>query len=95
MSVAANRYARALMDVLYPDHAEQGLQQTRALLAAVVEASPLAIIVFDADGVVRRSNPAAERLLGKTASATAGSPVDNPVRPRADGPYRCVMKVAW
>ena len=27
MSVAANRYARALMDVLYPDYAEIGLDQ--------------------------------------------------------------------
>jgi F-type H+-transporting ATPase subunit delta len=27
MSVAANRYARALMDVLYPDHAEMGQDQ--------------------------------------------------------------------
>ena len=27
MSVAANRYARALMDVLYPDGAEDGLKQ--------------------------------------------------------------------
>jgi PAS domain S-box-containing protein len=51
--------------------AEAGLQQTRALLAAVVEASPLAILVFDADGVVRRSNPAAERLTGKTLAMMA------------------------
>src|SRR2546425_12575884 len=27
MSVAANRYARALLDVLYPQNAEAGLQQ--------------------------------------------------------------------
>src|SRR5262249_41199611 len=52
--------------------AEAGLQQTRALLAAVVEASPLAIIVFDADGVIRRSNPAAERLVGQAALVAVG-----------------------
>jgi PAS domain S-box-containing protein len=59
--------------------AEAGLQRTTAMLAAVVEASPLAIVVFDRDGVIRTWNPAAERLfgygggemVGKTA-ATAG-----------------------
>ncbi|PYS12001.1 MAG: ATP synthase F1 subunit delta [Acidobacteria bacterium] len=33
MSVAANRYARALIDVLYPEKAEAGLQQLRDFLA--------------------------------------------------------------
>jgi len=33
MSVAANRYARALMDVLYPDKAEAGLQQLQDFLS--------------------------------------------------------------
>jgi PAS domain S-box-containing protein len=56
--------------------AEAGLQQTRALLAAVVEASPLAIIVFDADGGVRRSNPAAERLVGQAVLVTVGGDND-------------------
>ena len=33
MSVAANRYARALMDVLYPEAAESGLRQLQAFKA--------------------------------------------------------------
>src|SRR5438105_8340587 len=33
MSVAANRYARALIDVLYPQKAEAGLQQLRDFLS--------------------------------------------------------------
>src|SRR5919108_1273048 len=33
MSVAANRYARALMDVLYPDKTETGLQQLQNFLS--------------------------------------------------------------
>lgn len=33
MSVAANRYARALMDVLYPDKAEAGLHQLQEFLS--------------------------------------------------------------
>jgi F-type H+-transporting ATPase subunit delta len=37
MSVAANRYARALMDVLYPDHAEQGQQQLQSFLTLLIE----------------------------------------------------------
>jgi PAS domain S-box-containing protein len=56
--------------------AEAGLQQTRALLAAVVEASPLAIIVFGPDGLVRRSNPAAERLIGQPAAVVPVAAAD-------------------
>ena len=37
MSVAANRYARALMDVLYPDHAERGLEQLQSFLTLLIE----------------------------------------------------------
>ena len=33
MSVAANRYARALIDVLYPEKAETGLRQLRDVLS--------------------------------------------------------------
>jgi F0F1-type ATP synthase delta subunit len=33
MSVAANRYARALMDVLYPEKAEAGNQQLQEFLS--------------------------------------------------------------
>ena len=51
--------------------AEAGLQRTRATLAAVVEASPLAILVFARDGTVRTWNPAAERLFGVAVEATA------------------------
>jgi PAS domain S-box-containing protein len=46
--------------------AEAGLQRTTALLAAVVEASPLAIAVFDTNRVVRTWNHAAETLFGWT-----------------------------
>jgi PAS domain S-box-containing protein len=53
--------------------AEAGLQRTTAMLAAVVEASPLAIVVFDRDGLIRTWNPAAERLFGYTAAEMAGA----------------------
>ena len=51
--------------------AEAGLQRTRAMLAAVVEASPLAIVVFDRSGTISTWNPAAERLL--TAPVPVGA----------------------
>jgi F-type H+-transporting ATPase subunit delta len=37
MSVAANRYSRALMDVLYPDHAEAALEQLESFAALLKE----------------------------------------------------------
>ena len=39
MSVAANRYARALIDVLYPDKAEAGSQQLQQFLALLTDQS--------------------------------------------------------
>ena len=55
--------------------AEAGLQRTTAMLAAVVDASPLAIAVFDRDGLVRTWNPAAERLFGWTRTEMIGRTV--------------------
>lgn len=37
MTVAANRYARALMDVLYPEKAEAGLQQLQSFAALLAD----------------------------------------------------------
>ena len=39
MSVAANRYARALIDVLYPDQAAAGYQQLQQFLALLTDQS--------------------------------------------------------
>jgi len=52
--------------------AEAGFQRTTAMLAAVVEASPLPIVVFDRDEVIRTWNPAAERLFGYAAQEMVG-----------------------
>jgi PAS domain S-box-containing protein len=52
--------------------AEAGLQRTTAMLAAVVEASPLPIVVFDRDGVIRTWNPAAERVFGYSSPEMVG-----------------------
>ena len=61
--------------------AEAGLQRTTAMLAAVVEASPLPIVVFDRDGVIRTWNPAAERLFGTPRRRWSGAPTARPGRP--------------
>ena len=55
--------------------AEAGLRQTTAMLAAVVEASPLGIIVCDREKIVRTWNPAAERLFGWTEAEVVGRPL--------------------
>jgi PAS domain S-box-containing protein len=56
--------------------AEAGLERTTAMLAAVVAASPLPIVVFDRDAVIRTWNPAAERLFGYTAAEMVGRTAD-------------------
>ena len=57
--------------------AEAGLERTTAMLAAVVEASPLPIVVFDRDGMIRTWNPAAERLFGYTSAEIVGRVADS------------------
>ncbi len=44
-------------------NAETGLRRTAAMLATVIDSSPLSIAVFEADGTVVRWNRAAERLF--------------------------------
>jgi PAS domain S-box-containing protein len=56
--------------------AEAGLQRTTAMLAAVVDASPLAIVVFDPAHQIRAWNPAAERLFGYSAGEMIGRAAD-------------------
>jgi PAS domain S-box-containing protein len=52
--------------------AEAGLLRSTAMLTAVVEASPLPMIVFDHEGVIRTWNPAAERLFGHSREEMIG-----------------------
>jgi PAS domain S-box-containing protein len=63
--------------------AEAGLQRTTATLAAVVESSPLAIVVFDRDGRIRTWNRAAERLFGYSTEEMLG-------RSGNDSPLACL-----
>lgn len=50
-------------------------QERNQILRAVVEASPVSIIVIDPGGIVRLWNPAAERLFGWNAAEVTGRPL--------------------
>jgi PAS domain S-box-containing protein len=53
-----------------------------ALLAALVEALPEALVVADRDGVIRCWNPAAARLFGYAPTEALGASLDLLVPPR-------------
>ena len=59
--------------------AEEALQESNQTLEAVVQSSPLAIIVIDPTGNVQMWNPAAEQILGWSAREVLGHPI--PIRP--------------
>ena len=54
--------------------AEEAFHETSGTLHALIEASPLAIMVVDANGLVRMWNQAAVRMFGWSASETIGRP---------------------
>jgi PAS domain S-box-containing protein len=54
--------------------AEDAFRETSHTLHALIEASPLAVVVSDASGTVRLWNPAAVRMFGWTAEETFGHP---------------------
>lgn len=55
-------------NVLASTRAQEELRQATQKLQALINASPLAIVVRDADGRIERWNPAAERMFGWTES---------------------------
>lgn len=56
---------------------EQKLQEARALLAAVVDSSPDAIVTTDADGVINSWNKGATDYLHLSANRALGSPLSD------------------
>jgi len=54
--------------------AEEAFNETSGTLHALVEASPLSVVVSDADGPVRVWNQATVRMFGWSASETIGRP---------------------
>jgi PAS domain S-box-containing protein len=55
--------------------AEEQLRQTNLTLQAIVSSSPVAIVVLDIDGLVRRWSAAAERMFGWTEHEVLGRPL--------------------
>jgi len=54
--------------------AEDAFRETSHTLHALIEASPLAVVVSDSSGTVRVWNPAAVRMFGWTEAETIGHP---------------------
>lgn len=65
----------ACQDITEQKQAEAQLKQTNQSLEALIDASPLAIVVIDAQALVRIWNPAAELLFGWQASEVLGKTI--------------------
>jgi PAS domain S-box-containing protein len=61
-------------DIRERKQAAKQLQTTHAMLQALLQASPLAIVALDEDGHVQFWNPAAERTFGWSAQEALGHP---------------------
>jgi diguanylate cyclase (GGDEF)-like protein/PAS domain S-box-containing protein len=65
-------FSKACRDLSDRREMEQKLAQANRLQQAILDSTPFAIIATDADGVIRRVNPAAERMLSHDADDMAG-----------------------
>ena len=65
----------ACQDITEQKQVEAQLKQTNQSLEALIEASPLAIVVIDSQALVRIWNPAAELLFGWQASEVLGKTI--------------------
>ena len=59
--------------ISFPDVEEIDRPAASRILATLIEASPLAIVTFDPDGVVTMWNPAAERIFGWSENEALGA----------------------
>ncbi|HEY6462519.1 MAG TPA: PAS domain S-box protein [Polyangiaceae bacterium] len=66
-------------------------EQTRALLAAIVESSSDAIASLRPDGTITTWNPGAERLFGYPASEAVGRPYSFVIPPGREGEERSML----
>ncbi len=69
------RYVVVLRDVTKQRADADRFRRTRETLEALVRHSPLAILVFDAEGTIELWSPAAEQMYGWTASEIIGQPI--------------------
>ncbi|HEX2709883.1 MAG TPA: PAS domain S-box protein, partial [Candidatus Deferrimicrobium sp.] len=61
--------------ISFPDVEEIDRPAASRILATLIEASPLAIVTFDPEGVVTMWNPAAERIFGWSENEALGTPL--------------------
>ena len=61
-----------MTDITERKHVEEALRAASQRLAAVVAASPLAVVTMDVEGIIDSWNPAAERIFGWTAEEAIG-----------------------
>ncbi|MDO9550093.1 MAG: PAS domain S-box protein [Methanoregula sp.] len=84
---AANEQLAAAAEELRQNCEELGnnqrqLTQSNDFLTSVITASPFAIVAFDANGIIRRWNAAAERLFDWSASDMIGNPLPRTILER-------------
>lgn len=77
-------------DTTLQKQAETALRETNALLRAVIQASPLAIVSLDREGRVITWNPAAERTFGWREDEVLGKPY--PAVPPEDLPTHQLIR---
>lgn len=70
----AARVYGAAQDVTERRRAEAALRESESRLRGLVEAAPVAIVAFDAEGRVRLWNPGAERIFGWSGDEVLGQP---------------------
>ena len=71
----ATRIFGTVQDITERKQAEAELRAVNARLSAILQASPLGIIVLDTERNVQLWNPAAEQIYGYEAAAVLGKPV--------------------
>lgn len=70
-----DRMVGFVTDISERKQREEALRQTTQMLQAIVQASPLAILVLDCNNIVKMWNPAAERMFGWEATEVLEKPL--------------------
>ncbi|MEK7838351.1 MAG: PAS domain S-box protein, partial [candidate division NC10 bacterium] len=69
------RYEGVLTDITERKQAHQALKEMLTMLQALIQASPEAITIIEADGRIRAWNPGAERIFGWREEEVLGLPL--------------------
>jgi PAS domain S-box-containing protein len=70
----ASEIAGIWLDITQQKEIEDTLRQTNEQLTALIQASPVGIVILDADGLCQLWNPAAERIFGWREDEVRGRP---------------------